>query len=112
VALPVIAIIGATVGKWRERYRQLGLDGLLDEPRVGAPREITDCQIDEVVTKTLESMPANGHSLSHARDGRGDATDAERHRANLACLRIAAPSCRRTTKFSKTPSSWRRFGTS
>lgn len=55
-----LQITGATVGKWRERYRQFGLDGLLDEPRVGAPRKITDRQIEEVVTKTLESMPANG----------------------------------------------------
>jgi transposase len=52
-------ITGATVGKWRERFRQLGLDGLLDEPRVGAPRKINDRQIEAVVTKTLESMPAN-----------------------------------------------------
>jgi len=52
-------ITGATVGKWRERFRQLGLDGLLDEPRVGAPRKITDRQIEEVVTRTLESMPTN-----------------------------------------------------
>jgi transposase len=53
-------ITGATVGKWRERFRKEGMDGLLDEPRVGAPRKITDQQIEEVVTKTLESMPANG----------------------------------------------------
>ena len=53
-------VTGATVGKWRERYRKDGLDGLLDEPRVGAPRQITDRQIEEVVIKTLESMPANG----------------------------------------------------
>jgi hypothetical protein len=33
--------------------------GLLDEPRVGAPRKITDQQIEDVITKTLESMPAN-----------------------------------------------------
>src|SRR3954462_8104191 len=52
-------VTGATVGKWRERFREFGLDGLLDEPRVGAPRKITDRQIEEVVTKTLESMPAN-----------------------------------------------------
>jgi hypothetical protein len=37
---------------------QFGLDGLLDEPRVGAPRKITDRLVEEVVTKTLESMPA------------------------------------------------------
>src|ERR1700728_2491179 len=54
-----LQITGATVGKWRERYRQSGLDGLLDEPRVGARRKITDRQIEAVVTKTLESMPAN-----------------------------------------------------
>jgi len=53
-------ITGATVGKWRERFRKDGLDGLLDEPRMGTPRRITDRQIEEVVTKTLESMPANG----------------------------------------------------
>jgi transposase len=52
-------ITGATVGKWRERFRKDGMDGLLDEPRVGAPRKITDPQIEEVVSKTLESMPAN-----------------------------------------------------
>src|SRR3954451_12712864 len=42
-------VTGATVGKWRERFREFGLDGLLDEPRVGAPRKITDRQIEEVV---------------------------------------------------------------
>ncbi len=52
-------ITGATVGKWRERFREFGMDGLLDEPRVGAPRKITDLQIEEVITKTLETTPAN-----------------------------------------------------
>ena len=44
-------ITGATVGKWRERFRESGLDGLLDEPRVGAPRKITDQQIEDVITR-------------------------------------------------------------
>ena len=48
------------VGKWRERFRKSGLEGLLDEPRVGAPRKIDDRKIEAVVTKTLESMPAQG----------------------------------------------------
>lgn len=52
-------ITGATVGKWRERFRKFRLDGLLDEPRLGAPRRITDRQIEKVVTRTLESMPRN-----------------------------------------------------
>jgi transposase len=47
-------VTGATVGKWRERFRELGLDGLLDEPRVGAPRKIPDQQIEDVVTKDSE----------------------------------------------------------
>jgi len=50
----------ATVGKWRERFRKQGIEGLLDEPRLGAPRKIKDEQIEAVVTKTLESMPAQG----------------------------------------------------
>lgn len=54
-----LGIAGATVGKWRERFREFGLDGLLDEPRVGAPRKISDEQIEDVVTRTLESIPAN-----------------------------------------------------
>jgi transposase len=53
-------ITRATVGKWRERFRVHRLDGLRDEPRVGAPRQITDKKIEDVVRKTLESMPAQG----------------------------------------------------
>jgi transposase len=49
-----------TVGKWRERFRVHRLEGLLDEPRPGAPRSITDAQVEQVVTTTLESMPAQG----------------------------------------------------
>src|SRR6516162_9123475 len=55
-----LRITGATVCKWRERFRLDRLEGLLDEPRPGAPRSITDAQVEQVVTKTLESMPASG----------------------------------------------------
>lgn len=54
-----LRITGATVCKWRERFRVNRLQGLLDEPRPGAPRSITDTQVEEVITQTLESMPAN-----------------------------------------------------
>ena len=52
-----LQITGATVCKWRERFRVNRLEGLLDEPRPGAPRSITDKQVEAVITKTLESMP-------------------------------------------------------
>src|SRR3984885_14837931 len=52
-----LRITGATVCKWRERFRVNRLEGLLDEPRPGAPRSIKDAQVEDVVTKTLESMP-------------------------------------------------------
>ena len=43
-----------TVRKWRSRFLVSRLEGLSDEPRPGAPRKITDEQVDLVVTKTLE----------------------------------------------------------
>lgn len=48
---------GTTVGKWRERFRQRGLDGLYDEPRPGAPRTVLDDKVEEIVMKTLETKP-------------------------------------------------------
>ena len=46
-----------TVGKWRSRFVDDRLDGLVDEPRPGAPRSVTDAQIEQVITTTLESKP-------------------------------------------------------
>ena len=46
-----------TVGKWRARFVERRLDGLLDEPRPGAPRRITDAEVERVVTLTLETTP-------------------------------------------------------
>ena len=48
-----------TVGKWRHRFLARRLDGLLDEPRPGAPRTITDAQVERVLTRTLESTPVD-----------------------------------------------------
>lgn len=46
-----------TVGKWRSRFLERRLDGLLDKPKPGAPRKITDADVERVVTLTLESLP-------------------------------------------------------
>lgn len=48
-----------TVGKWRRRFVDKGVDGLLDEPRPGAPRTITDEDVERVLTITLEEKPAD-----------------------------------------------------
>ena len=45
------------VSKWRARFVELRLDGLLDAPRSGAPRTIDDVRVDAVIAKTLESVP-------------------------------------------------------
>jgi transposase len=47
----------ATVGKWRSRFLRKRLDGLLDEPRPGVPRTITDADVEMVITTTLETTP-------------------------------------------------------
>ena len=53
-----LSIDQQTVGKWRNRFSALRLDGLADEPRSGAPRLIADEKIAEIVTRTLETKPA------------------------------------------------------
>ncbi len=52
-----LAIKTDTARKWRNRFAADRLDGLLDEPRPGQPRKITDAQVEEVITRTLETMP-------------------------------------------------------
>jgi transposase len=47
-----------TVSRWRARFLAARLDGLHDEPRPGVPRTITDAQVEEVVVRTLEEVPA------------------------------------------------------
>src|SRR4051812_48191661 len=47
----------ATVRKWRNRFVELRLDGLTDEPRPGRPRMITDARVEEVIIRTLETTP-------------------------------------------------------
>lgn len=48
-----------TVRRWRDRFAIDRLDGLLDEARPGPPRTISDEQVFEVITATLETTPPN-----------------------------------------------------
>ena len=45
-----------TVGKWRRWFIEKECDGLLDKPRPGAPRTVSDADVERVVTMTLGSM--------------------------------------------------------
>ena len=46
-----------TVGKWRSRFLEQRLDGLLDQPRSGRPRMIDDADVERVIALTLEATP-------------------------------------------------------
>ena len=70
-----------TVGRWRKRFQEKRLNGLLDEPRPGAPRRIGDEKVERVIVDTLESKPkgathwstrdmAKRSGLSHSTVGR------------------------------------------
>lgn len=52
-----LSITRVTVATWRKRFVAQRLDGLLDEPRPGAPRTVSDEKVAEVVTATLETLP-------------------------------------------------------
>ena len=79
-----------TVSKWRARFVEQRLDGLLDEPRPGAPRSIDDARVDAVIAKTLESVPPGRHPLEHAHHGARNGRIADGGDAHLARLRLAA----------------------
>lgn len=66
-----LSVTPHTVGKWRRRFLERGPDGLLDEPRPGAPRTIGDDQVEAVIVKTLEATPTDAthwstRSMAHA----------------------------------------------
>ena len=55
-----------TVGIWRRRFIERRLEGLSDEPRSGAPRTITDEQVEAVLVATLERQPKDATHWSRA----------------------------------------------
>ncbi len=57
-AAAALGVSRPTVALRRRRFAERGLDGLLDEPRPGAPRKITDEQVERAVATTLEATPA------------------------------------------------------
>jgi transposase len=52
-----LGVVIPTVGKWRRRFLKQRFAGLLDEPRVGAPRRISDAAVEAAIRTMLESRP-------------------------------------------------------
>jgi transposase len=52
-----VGVARTTVRTWRNRFAEQRLDGLLDEPRPGRPRTVSDAQVETLITATLETRP-------------------------------------------------------
>lgn len=80
----IAAQLGVTrpvVTKWRNRFAEQRLDGLLDEPRPGRPRTVTDEMVEAVITKTLESSPKDAtHWSTRSMAAESGLTQAAVHR--------------------------------
>ena len=50
-----LGVCAHTVRRWRSRIADARMDGLYDEPRPGAPRQIGDDEIATTIQKTLET---------------------------------------------------------
>lgn len=55
-----LRVTNATVGKWRKRYLEQGLEGLHDELRPGRPRTHDDERVAEVINAALQTDPPDG----------------------------------------------------
>jgi putative transposase len=47
------------VGEWRQRYLDLGIEGLHDDLRPGRPRAYEDAKLAELINRALQTKPAD-----------------------------------------------------
>ena len=59
VLAAALGVHRATVGAWRKRFAARRLAGLKDDPRTGAPRRISDADVERAIATTLEQAPTN-----------------------------------------------------
>lgn len=65
-----VGVTAQTVGKWRNRFLENRIESLVDAPRSGCPRSISDKKVEEVLTRTLEAPPKNRTHWSRRRMAR------------------------------------------
>jgi transposase len=62
-----VGVTAQTVCKWRQRFVADRVRGLLDQPRSGAPRSISDALVEAVLAKTLHEHPPDAERWSSRR---------------------------------------------
>jgi len=62
-----VGVSAQTVCKWRQRFLADRVPGLLDQPRSGAPRSISDALVEAVLAKTLHEHPPDAERWSSRR---------------------------------------------
>jgi transposase len=87
-----LGITRQTVGRWRGRVLAKRVAGLVDEPRPGTPRRISDADVEHVIATTLETTPPRRDALVQSHLGETGRVESQHDRAHLACLRVAAAS--------------------
>ena len=86
-----LRITPQTVGKWRSRFVVRRLDGLLDEPRPGAPRKVGDAEIERLIATTLNQTPRDATHWSTRSLAKKLGLSQSTVSQGVADLRLAAP---------------------
>src|SRR5450755_3691385 len=82
-----VQVRSQTVGKWRQRFVDRRLDGLLDEPRPGTPRKVSDADVERRAHDDAGIDAEGCHALEHPILGQASRPEPEHRRPHLARLR-------------------------